>query len=343
MFQENGAKIIQKMIDEASGSVTVTGNYEIEDTILIPSNFHLILEGCYLRMADGTACNMFRNKNALDKTKTDENIIVEGRGKVILDGGKYNGISEKNSLKDGNPHISVNNTLLFVGVRSFRVTGLHVRNQRWWALNFINCQQGYIANMDFCADATRIDENGNEVWGLIKRSYSGVKIKNADGIDLRLGCRDIIIENITGFTEDDTVALTALPGALEKMYCPDDVCPEISNVIIRNVVSSAYCAIVRLLCQGGVKMYNILVDGVIDTSKDSPYLDRGGNGVRVGDVNPYATPQPTSEDLYNITVKNVYSRACEAALNIAAPEGALSYSDIHAFDGCPREVWVREI
>ena len=29
---------------------------------------------------------------------------------------------------------------------------------------------------------------------------------NADGIDIRRGCRDIVIENITGFTEDDTVA-----------------------------------------------------------------------------------------------------------------------------------------
>ena len=48
-------------------------------------------------------------------------------GRVILDGGEYNGLSEKNSLKDGNPHISVNNLILFTNVDGFTIRGLHLR------------------------------------------------------------------------------------------------------------------------------------------------------------------------------------------------------------------------
>ena len=37
-------------------------------------------------------------------------------------------------------------------------------------------------------------------------------ILNQDGLDLRQGCHDIAIENITGYTGDDLVALTDIVG-----------------------------------------------------------------------------------------------------------------------------------
>ena len=271
---KNGAVHIRQLINAAiavgTRACTVTGDWEIEDTILIPSDFTLRLRDCHLTMADGTFCNMFRNESC-GTGRCDRNIVIEGSGRVILDGGTYNGLSEKTSQRDGNPHISVNNILLFVNVENFRLTGLHVRNQRWWALNFLFCRRGLLRDLDFCSDDTWIDEDGNSHRGLEKSNYNGVKIKNSDGIDLRAGCRDILIENITGFTEDDTVALTGLWGTMEQMYAVDGMSTDICNVTIRDVRSSAYCANIRMLNQSGIKLYNILIDGKLKKDCDMQF------------------------------------------------------------------------
>ena len=347
LFQKNGADYIQRQIDisvlAGHHQLTISGNYEIEKTILLPSDFTLVLDDCHLRMADGTFCNMFNNQNGLTEKGrtpegTDHNICIEGRGRAILDGGRYNGLSERNSHKDGNPHISVNNLLLFVNVDGFRVSGLHVRNQRWWALNFIYCRNGRISNIDSLSDFTRIDENGNRVEGLIRDQYESTYIKNSDGVDLRVGCHDIIVENITGFTEDDTVALTGLPGYMERTYAVEGLSTDMYNIIVRNINSAAYCSNVRLLNQSGIKLYNILVDGVFDASANSKYMDRGGNGVRVGDVHMYGTRHATADETYNITIRNVVSRATNAAVNLAGAITNLTLDNIATFDGAGEKI-----
>ena len=104
-YKKNGAAEINGMIkaavEDRSRTAVVRGNYEIEDTIVIPSDFTLILDGCRLRMADGTLCNMFTNAARLS-TKAhipegaDHNIVIEGRGNVSLDGGNFNGLAERN-------------------------------------------------------------------------------------------------------------------------------------------------------------------------------------------------------------------------------------------------------
>lgn len=338
---KNGAEIIQKKIDSSENSVIISGEYEIEKTIFIPSNFHLILENCFLRMADNTFCNMFTNENCWNIDKTDENIIIEGRGNVVLDGGEYNGLSERNCGKEGRPEIYVNNVILFGGVRGFKITGMQVRNQRWWAMNFVYCRDGYIGNIDFCADDTYFDENGNLKHKLDFDNYEAIRIKNADGIDIRRGCRDIIIENITGFTEDDTVAVTSLPWkietALKRPQESDDIC----NIIIRNVMSSALCSNVRLLCRGGGKLYNVLVDGVFDASKESTHMTRGVFAVRVGDATPYNSRGPLADEFYNITVRNVVSRA-RVAVQINHPIGAYFTDNVMIFDECDKAIEIVE-
>ncbi len=345
-FIKNGAAAIQHLIDAAcadgSRATTVTGRYEIEKTILLPSDFALTLANCHLRMADGTFCNMFSNEASRSQAGrtldgADHNIIIEGVGRAILDGGEYNGLSERTSCKDGNPHISVNNILLFANVDGFRVRNLHVRNQRWWAMNFIHCRNGLISDIDFLADDRRVLPDGTLAHGLRRDGYSDVYVKNADGIDLRTGCHDIVIENITGFTEDDTVALTALRGKMEAMYGVEGQSEDIRNVIVRNVASASYCANVRLLNQGGVRLYNILIDGVMDASADSPCMDRGGTGVRLGDTHLYGERHATPEETFNITIRNVFSRAA-AALDVAGAMSGCLFENIRLFDSDGRVI-----
>ena len=342
-FKKNGTDYIQSLINDAVASgertATVTGNLEIDSAVLIPSDFTLVLEDCHLRMADGTFDNMFRNENCGDVlTETaggsDKNIKVIGRGRAILDGGKYNGLSEKNARKDGRPCMYVNNLLLFVDVDGFEVSGIHCRNQRWWALDFIYCSNGVLKDLDFRSNDIAIDETGMPYCGLIKAKYNEVLVKNADGIDLRHGCHHITIENITGFCEDDSIALTTLigkgPMAFHIEGRPLDIC----FVDIKNVRTASFCSNVRLLNQGGTKLHDITVDGVYDISAESEYMDVGGHGVRVGDGSHlYGLCHATEDETYNITVKNVRSRARDGAVHLGGRMKNVTIENIEAFDG----------
>lgn len=335
-FVKNGSRYIseeiQKAINNGTRHALITGSWEIDKTVRIPSDFTLVLENCHLRMADGTFCNMFTNEHChepIGRTRagSDHNIRILGVGKAILDGGQYNGLHEKNSCKEGYPHISVNNLLLFTNVEDFRIEGIQLRNQRWWAMNFIFCRYGSIRNIDF-------NSNG----ALMTPTYEGyqcILVKNGDGIDLRAGCHDIQIENISGFTQDDSVACTCLWGQLEKMYAVEGMSTDLYNIIIRNVCTSSYCGNVRILNQGGTRIYNILVDGVMDTSKGDERVqsERCSETVRIGDRHLYGETHSTEAQTMNITVRNVYSRAY-TALAVTGKVQNLVTENICGFDGC---------
>ncbi len=148
-FQSNGYDVITQNIKEAQEQgrtqITVTGNYEISQTILTPSGMTVLLADCHLRMAAGTFCNLFTNEHCRTEQGrradgADREIAIVGRGRAILDGGEYNGLSERNSCQNGRPHISVNSLILFANVDGFRGSSIRLQNQRWWAMNFVYCR-----------------------------------------------------------------------------------------------------------------------------------------------------------------------------------------------------------
>lgn len=337
VFEKNGAQKIAQAIENAQAQgktqCIISGNLEIEDTVLLPSNFTLILEDCHLRMADNTFCNMFSNVHR--GTAVDYNIRLIGRGRAILDGGNYNGLSESTSLKDGNPHISVNSLLFFADVEEFVISDLQCRNQRWWAMHFITCRFGRIQNIDFKADDTVIYADGSRHHGIFRKDFAEkvatkAYIRNADGIDLRCGCHDILVQNITGFTEDDSVAVTGLPSKMVDKYLGDRPA-EIYNITIRDVNTTTNCSNVRLLNRGGIKLYNILIDGVMDSAHGSVHADRGTSAVRIGDK-LYSGRDATKDETYNIVARNVYSSAL-CVVDLYGEITNLTVENIHACKG----------
>ncbi len=339
-FRKGGSEYITSCIEQAvkdgSRTATVCGNWEIARAIRLPSDFTLILDGCLLRMADGCYSNMFVNQNhgtefGRTTAGTDRNIRIIGRRTAVLDGGAYNGLSEQTQCKNGLPPIWKNNLVLFTNVDGFRIEGLCCRNQRWWALNFIYCSEGYLGNIDFCANDTAIDENGNQYHGLLRDKYVQVLVKNADGIDLRQGCHDIVIENITGFTEDDSVALTGLNGTMEQAFAVDGKPADICNIQIRNIRTAAFCTNVRLLNQGDVKLHDVIIDGVHDMASTSPHMDKGLYAVRIGDVRLYGTRHATEDETYNITLRNVRGGG-QYAVALAGRMKNLEMCNIECFD-----------
>lgn len=341
-FVRGGAAHIRAQIDRAVAAgqrcTVITGNWEMEAAVRIPGDFTLILDGCHLKMGEGVYDNVFVNAHhgtpeGRTTAGTDRNIRILGKNGAVLDGGVYNGLSEQNHLKNGLPPIWKNNLILFTNVEGFEISGLHCRNQRWWAMNFVYCSHGVLKDLDFCACDVGIDREGNRYHGLSHRRYKEILVKNADGIDIRQGCHDILIENITGFTEDDSVAITGLNWLLEQEFAVAGACSDIRDITVRNVATAAFCTNVRMLNQGGIKLHHILVDGVEDTSASSPHLDRGGYGVRIGDVGLYGSRHATAEETHHITIRNVRSRGMNGAVGLAGSMSCVELEHIEAFDG----------
>ena len=185
---------------------------------------------------------------------------------------------------------------------------IEVVNSHSWAISLEYCTNGVISNLGFYSDGYL------EVNGKLERTL------NKDGLDLRRGSRNIVIENIYGATGDDLVALTSIPttirpagqfGEHEFLGSSENIEDEHTyNVSIKNVKghSAGHCNIVRFLNACGVKLYDISLDGVEDTS---PAINHCGATVRVGDtVAAWGGVAPIG-DTHDITVKNVtsYSKA----------------------------------
>ncbi len=341
-FQSGGAAYIAAQIaagvENNTRTATITGNWTMERAVRIPGDFTLMLDGCHLQMAEDSFDNLFVNVHHdtdIGRTiaGTDRNIRIVGKNGAVLDGGVYNGLSEQNHMKDGRPPIWKNNLILFTNVDGFEISGIHCRNQRWWALNFVYCGNGHLHNLDFCACDIGIDRSGQVYHGLKHSRYKEILVKNADGIDIRQGCHDIVIENITGFTEDDSVAITGLDWVMERHFAVAEKCSDICRITVKNVATSALCANVRMLNQGGIKLHDVLVENVMDTSLDSPHMERGGYGVRIGDKGLYGARHATADETYHITIRNVRSRGKDGAVGLAGAMRDVCIENITAFDG----------
>ena len=171
--------------------------WRIPVSIKLPSDFTVILDNCYMVQETGVYDNMFTNLYSWDLEKCtkmeyeQKNIAVIGQGNVILDGGVHNLLLEKTSGKFRQPPLRRNNMFLWINVNGLRMENLHIENQRWWAINHMFCRNVKIKDIDF---------------------FAIPHVNNMDGIDLRIGCNNFDIQNITGRTGDDVIAMTALQG-----------------------------------------------------------------------------------------------------------------------------------
>ena len=135
----------------------------------------------------------------------------------------------------------------------FELSGLKLRQTMCWAICFDHCQRCYVHDIDIRSD-----------------------VKNGDGINFRSGCHDCKVENITGYTLDDTVACTALAsgkrgsypsknylypsqpyGSMGKEYNRD-----IHNIEIRNIMTDGFNHGVICLAARGNKVYNVEIENV---------------------------------------------------------------------------------
>jgi len=373
----NDSAAIQAAVDLAvsSGKAVVipswnararTNLWVVSETILLPSGVTVYLDNCRLRMADEAFCNCFANRNAWvdgreNAALEEHDIRLIGRGNAVLDGGMFNGWGER--IRPGardNPDVRANCARLpkrlqhncpiyFHNVRRFEVSGLRVYHQRYWGMCYSFCSEGTIRDIDFEADLSWVSDDGtvrDPNRRPTAKEYKNLLVKNGDGVDLRRGCHDILIENITGFTEDDTVALTNIPGK-NKVH-PDDVvglCPDIHHVTIRNVRAESWrwMNLVRLLATDEGCVHDIAIDGLHETP--IPGMDwRIRSAVQINDAREEYTYRchPSADSMQNISISNVVTHAGTAILMAETIEN-LSVANVRVSDGTDTVLSVAEL
>lgn len=270
----------------------------IDEAILLPSDIHILLENCHLIQADGCFDNVFRNENMYTEgsntaAREQRGIRITGVGNAVIDGGVHNGLTENTSEKDGMPHISCNNMILLHNVDGFAIDNITFKDQRWWAINLIYVTNGCLTNIT-------IDARDN--------------VPNQDGIDLRTGCHNITIENIYGQAGDDLVALSGFCGEAHRGLAVEGKSPDIFNITVRNVMGTSVTkAVVALRNHDGIRLHDITVDGVTDTSGDG----RGNHPycvVRIGQKTYSRLRSSLPGETSRILVKNVHASHGDAVL-----------------------------
>ena len=294
-----------KVVIPAFNVRTGKAGWEIARSIILPSGITVVIDNATLRMKDGVYENFFRSANVWDSEslfvdRELHDIRIIGRGLAILDGGKANDLCEATSCKDGRPHVRANMPIHFVNVRDFEVSGLRIENHRYWGMCYTFCRRGVIRDVCFVALYDR---------------------RNQDGINLRNGCREILIENITGQTGDDTIALSAIDCRRDDAWNTwvEGKSPDIENVVVRNVRSAAVRhPVVALRAQNGAKIRDITLESI----SDAPwYIQPVGNYnrpryavIRLGEWHYLTTSPSKLGDLRNITIRDITCRYSDVAV-----------------------------
>ena len=232
-----------EVVIPAFNARTGKAGWEIARSIRLPSGMTVVIDNATLRMKDGVYENFFRSANVwvpgeLTADRELHDIRILGRGRAVLDGGRMNDLCEPTSCRDGRPHVRANMPIHFVNVRDFEVSGLRIENHRYWGMCYTFCRRGVIRDICFVARYDR---------------------RNQDGINLRNGSREIVIENISGQTGDDTIALSAIDRRRDDAWNTwvEGKSPDIENVVIRNVRSAAVRhPVVAIRAQNGAKEQN---------------------------------------------------------------------------------------
>ena len=276
---------IQASIDNGYRHLALYGNFTISDSIKIPSNFVLELVNAKITLARGANTNIIATANIADLSQA-ENITIIGRNSLL--DGNY---SNQNISTDSYKRIGV----LFFNVTNFDISGITIKNTHAWGMSFESgCANGKIHDI-------HITQDGGSV--------------NQDGIDIRGGCHDIEIYNITGLADDDCIACTAMLGNVLQVLNDGSNGADIYNINIHDIfMESRYCNVIDLIAHDGAKNHDIQISNIHDTAPNNKTIRDSGvwnNTISIGnyDFENYAiSGNPgTKNDLFGITICNVVS------------------------------------
>ena len=324
----------------------------LDSAILVQSDTTLELDSCHIKLSDRCRDNMIRSANCglgIADIQPMRHIHIYGVGNVLLEGadrpratgdsaktlgertyGTDAGVAGESQTGDWR-----NIGILLAFVESFRMENLRIKDSHCWAISLERCAFGTVRDIHF-------ESSGHKMIDDVRQT-----ILNQDGLDLRQGCHDITIDGISGYTGDDLVALTnirkragAVAGSdsstmVSAANCRDGGVDDIRNILLRQIRghSRGRHHVVRFLNAGGLRLYNIVLDGLIDTSPPNRPCKAT---LKIGDANPVWGGVTPLGDTNRLLLSNI-SSASQYTILIA---GSLTDSCIsnvirYAGDGEP--------
>ena len=288
-------------------------DYFIDRAILIPSNTQVIIDNCTIKQNDFVFDNVFRGSNLIvngidpygapiDVTPI-RNIKILGKGDAKIIGTDkpqigYHPFFKEYQTMTGDFWGWRTHMFSFSFCDGFELSGLKLRQTMCWAVCFDNCQRCYVHDIDIRSD-----------------------VKNGDGIDFRSGCNHCIVENITGFTSDDTVACTALSrGKRERPLSKylsvsepynsshENIDGSIHHIRINNILTGGFHHGVICLSAHGNQVHDIEISNVEETGE-------GGREATVKIYTGYGDGYNTG-DIHNVRISNIISEKAKYALMV---------------------------
>ncbi len=294
----------------------------LDTAILVCSNTVLELDQCHLKLSDKCRDNFIRSGNCglgISDIQPISHVSICGIGQVLLEGADHpraTGDSAKQlgqrtyGTDAGRAAVSQtgdwrNIGILLAQVDHFRIENLTIKDSHCWAISLERCSFGRIADVHFESAGSKLIDGRRET------------ILNQDGIDLRQGCHDIHIERISGRTGDDLIALTNIATRAGGAGSDDSTMvsaeapgpnqdDDVRNIFLRNIAghSAGRHHVVRILNASGLRIYNVVLDGLLDTSPaDAPCKAT----VKIGDANPAWGGVTPSGDTNRLALSNITS------------------------------------
>lgn len=302
-FKGTDSQRIQKAIQKAketTGIVTIPRNnsngtqrWLLDEALRLPSDLTVMLENCTIQLSDQCRDNMFRSDNVgvgIEDPEWNRNIHLIGVGNVVLkgaenprstgDGARTLVLDPDAERKKGNWRVSYgsdaaypdrkhtgdwrNIMILMAYVDGFSLKNVRVENSHAWAISFERTHNAELSDIRIF--------NPEEV--LINGKH--VKVFNKDGIDLRQGCKNFRIHNISGFTADDFIALSSLNvkpalkrknGSLQSTmitksgwHGPED---DTEQIFISNINCESICRAVAVRASDSASIHHVYITSLV--------------------------------------------------------------------------------
>lgn len=319
-FEGTDTERIQQAVDAAceSGQVVRIPGFNqngsriwmIDSAILLPSDISIVMDNCTLQLSDRSRDNLFRSDNVgagITDPDWNENIFIKGIGRVVLsgadnprstgDGGRTLELDPQKAQEDGNWRVSYgsdagkpgvrqkgdwrNILILMAFVDGFTLENVQIENTHAWSVSFERVHNARLSNIRI-NNAEFVTVDGT------KRMTS-----NKDGINLRQGCKNFWIDQISGRTGDDFIALSSLDSrpdepkshgsrtstmvTASRYSGPDD---DIENVRITNIHCTNRYRAIAIRASGEARIHDVYIDGLTFRAEEERFeaILLGGKG-----------------------------------------------------------------
>ncbi|MCH5718956.1 glycoside hydrolase family protein [Niabella hibiscisoli] len=253
---------------------------------MLPGDIVLELDNCTIKLSNRCRDNFIRSANAglgISNIKPLSNIRIIGRGNVLLEGaanpratGDHNktlsvdprGFTQSYGTDAGKPGENQkggwrNHAIVLAYVDVFEISGIKLKDYHAHGIVLERCTNGALRDISF------------QVRQAVSIAGVEKQVLNQDGLGVRFGCRNIVIERCRGNSGDDFINIgltdTGVPAGAENVNVVsgsvyNGAKDNISNIYLLNwqdFYSISHRAI-RIMPVGRLRIQNVLENMTIN-------------------------------------------------------------------------------